>query len=515
MDMNEVILSGRVEHEILDQEVAMALYLHRCDSIATMRVVSAAQPYLYSADAKFSRTHYAYSMRDVHQRIRPVLINQAQAAAGGFGSGRGGMGQGVQTVLLQRTVADVASSSGGIGGGEIIPTAMGMSVGAAGAGLGAGGSSGGGSSMSMAKPPHYDILRLVMDGSSASSVSAGSHSGSGGGLGGLEEILTIDVSRHDVFESIIVFMLVIYFSCSHDAYSSDSSSTTSGHTSGDSSPDHHLHDSSSDDHSEKSSTTSASNNALAGSMDYRIIKHMIEDIAGREELVQLMDMQRTAIRTRAKQNAMMKNMQSAEKLISSGFGFGMGLAYASPGTTTSSSVGIMGGSSVSPMGARPMNLSPASTGGSPHYHHHHLQMPNIAVSSQIRMPSSHHHHSSSPTMSMPTSSTATVAAAAPGMMSSAMFNNPNMNNLRQSNILPSNGSSSASGSSGRLASMNSAATSGAASKKSFRAMFANSDADTSFVTASGASTTNSNDISYVSHNFSRYMNPANPFASPQ
>ncbi len=212
-------------------------------SVATPRCC-VLQP-TYSADAKFSRTHYAYSSRDVNHRVRQLLFTQV---AGGFGGG-----QQVQTILLQRTVADVASSSGG---GEN------TSIGLAG----------------ISKPPHYDILRVVLDG-------AGNSASGIMGTAGLEEILTVDVSRHDVFESIIVFMLVLYFTSSHETYS-DTSSISSGHTSGDDASigaDHHLHD---DDVIGTARSTSASS-SLVGSVDYRVIKHLIEEIVGRDELKQL------------------------------------------------------------------------------------------------------------------------------------------------------------------------------------------------------------------------------------
>lgn len=457
MDMNEVILSGRIEHEILDQEVAMALFLQRCDS-AMLRVAST-QP-TYSADAKFSRTHYAYSSRDVNHRVRQLLFNQV---AGGFGGG-----QQVQTILLQRTVADVASSSGG---GEN------SSIGLAG----------------ISKPPHYDILRVVLDGS-------GNSTSGIMGSAGLEEILTVDVSRHDVFESIIVFMLVLYFTSSHDSYS-DTSSISSGHTSGDDSigGDHHLHD---DDVIGTARSTSASS-SLVGSVDYRVIKHLIEEIVGRDELKQLIQTQRSA---RAKQQAMMKSMHRDDKLVSSGFGFGMGLFYASPGSANS---GVFGANRSS--GSPSSHLYGSGAGGSPHYHHHHLHMPNIAVSSQIRMPASHSHSYAHSASTSPTNTPVTSGMS----MTSSMFNN-----LRQSNILSGGGNdkdsvSNAVKSNGYTPmSVVSGGGNSSNASRSFRSMFASSDASLNDSSLGFGGNTSINDSSY-SHNFTRYMNPANSFSSPQ
>jgi hypothetical protein len=471
MDMNEVILSGRVEHEILDQEVAMALYLHRCDSLASVR---ATLPTL-TPDARFSRTHYAYSQRDVNQRIRPVLASQAEASFSLSGSKGYTYGHSVHTVLLQRTLADVASSSGERDRADSVTADNIMNgIGASTSGL------------SLPKPPHYDILRVALD---AHAYAAVGSAGAGLGLGALEELLTIDVSRHDVFESILVFMLVIYFTAHTLAPSSPSGSVAStdseGHSSGDG-----ISSSPSDDDSigRKFSSSPTSSASLGGSPDYRVIQPIIEDIAGREELLQLIKSQRTAMQSRMNQQTLIKNQQSAQKIISSGFGFGLGLSYPSPSSGGGLGTGV------------------GRTNVSPHHYHHHLHMPsNLAVSSQIRMPTNHHSPSStSPTSTMSTS------------MPSSMFR-PN-NNLRQSNILPTGGVAHGTGGMMDTGMKKHVDTvSGSAPRKSFRSLL--SDSGVSFnnsVMGTSTSVANMHDVSYAQpqHMAAGYMNAANPYASP-
>lgn len=217
MDITQILLTGRVEHEIYDQEVAMALFLNRCDSFATTR--SAAGVGMFGMSERFSKSHYAMGLLDLRQRLRPYYVT-----ANASSTNRTRM----PVILLQRSAQDNDAMKEA---GFMSPKTSSDSASVSSAGT---------------KPPHFDVVRISPQGQY------------------YEELFSIDASREDVFESMIVFMLMIYLSSQESAEDDEQEE---------------------EEEEERKKDLST----LAGSFDYRVIKPILEEIIGKDELQVMMD----------------------------------------------------------------------------------------------------------------------------------------------------------------------------------------------------------------------------------
>jgi hypothetical protein len=224
-------ISGHQEYEMMDQDIVMALFLHRCDDHQT-RIITAStsQPHSFS-DMHF--VCHAEDARQVLQHYHQELTADFDGASGNnnlsSNSRRLGGSPGGSSTLRDSTsqllnimlrnypqpVDETASgNSGALASNDNAKlTQSGRS-----------------------NSPHYDILRFAshvshpshlsqqswqqMSSIMATMSSTTSHAGGIGGDGGsapmylswftqYKEILSIENGRNDVFEAIIVFMLII------------------------------------------------------------------------------------------------------------------------------------------------------------------------------------------------------------------------------------------------------------------------------------------------------------------
>lgn len=238
-------IAGHQDMEMMDQDIVVALFLHRCNDHQT-RIISAST----SPPQTFSDMHvvaHAEDMTQVLQRRHKELsatfdqqVSRGGASSTTSGSGRFGGAASSSSVsasasreasallnmLLrnypQPVEEDATGTTGAMGNGGL-PTASSSSASSATAA---------GRSVS----PHYDLLRMATQVQQASQMSqaswqqmssmlaaqlSGSGGGSGGGNGGgsapmflsffpqYKEIWTVESGRNDIFEVILILLVLM------------------------------------------------------------------------------------------------------------------------------------------------------------------------------------------------------------------------------------------------------------------------------------------------------------------
>jgi hypothetical protein len=225
-------ISGHQEYEMMDQDIVMALFLHRCDDHQTRIITtSTSQPH------NFSDMHFVCHAEDARQ----VLQHYHQELANGFDGA-------ARTGSLSSNSRRLSSSPGGISSSARDSTSQLLNImlrnyphpvdettsGSTGALASTGNAKLTQSGRS--NSPHYDILRFAshvthpsqlsqqswqqISSIMATMSSSASHA-SGAGIDGesasmylswfpqYKEILTIESGRNDVFEAIIFLMLIM------------------------------------------------------------------------------------------------------------------------------------------------------------------------------------------------------------------------------------------------------------------------------------------------------------------
>lgn len=211
-------ITGRQEYEMADQDIVVALFLHRCDEYQA-RLITATT----GRSQSFSDMHYVTQLQDLRGILTQhrseasldtnydsiLSTNKGGSSAGQISSGSSSLESMTLLNILVRNYPTKVSSVGAVGDDVVSSTPV-VHV-----------------ATGTNNTPHYDVVRISPQQSSSSgnssmvsalygmlqsSVASNSMTSPGGYLAALpqyKEILVVEPSRNDVFEAILILLIVI------------------------------------------------------------------------------------------------------------------------------------------------------------------------------------------------------------------------------------------------------------------------------------------------------------------